>query len=98
MLISGVNFPSRSLFTHGLKGSGLPYKISVGILCHVLTFSGTLLILTVLKRRLNLSDEVVGALSCLSFVLTQFGLIVAASLVVVFASKILFPLFMRKTE
>ncbi|KAL0881699.1 hypothetical protein ABMA27_001501 [Loxostege sticticalis] len=62
-------------------GSFLAYK-------NTISFFGTLLILTVLKRRLNLSDEVVGALSCLSFVLTQFGLIIAASLVVVFATPL----------
>ncbi|GBP26050.1 Solute carrier family 46 member 3 [Eumeta japonica] len=50
--------------------------------------AGTLIILTVLKRRLKLSDEMVGALSCLSFLLATSSLIAARSTVAAFLSKI----------
>ncbi|KAH9639435.1 hypothetical protein HF086_002124 [Spodoptera exigua] len=39
--------------------------------------SGTLLILSILKRRLRLSDEMVGMLSCASYILATSGLIAA---------------------
>ncbi|XP_063827440.1 probable peptidoglycan muropeptide transporter SLC46 [Ostrinia nubilalis] len=61
-----------------LYGSYLAYK-------NVICFIGTLLILTVLKRRLRLSDEVVGALSCISLIISQFGLIIASSIIFAFA-------------
>lgn len=49
-------------------GSFLAYK-------NIISFFGTLLILSLLKRRLKLSDEMVGVFSCLSNILSTSGLI-----------------------
>ncbi|XP_075976300.1 proton-coupled folate transporter-like [Anticarsia gemmatalis] len=58
-------------------GSFLAYK-------NVISFIGTLLILSVLKRRLRLADETVGMLSCVSYVLATSGLIAASTTLCVF--------------
>ncbi|XP_013173768.1 PREDICTED: proton-coupled folate transporter-like [Papilio xuthus] len=58
-------------------GSFLAYR-------NIISFLGTLLILTVLKRRLRLSDEVVGVLSCMSYMLATSGLVAASTTLVVF--------------
>ncbi|CAK1579385.1 unnamed protein product [Parnassius mnemosyne] len=58
-------------------GSFLAYR-------NIVSFVGTLLILTVLKRRLRLSDEIVGVLSCISYILATSGLVAASTTVVVF--------------
>ncbi|XP_072929172.1 lysosomal proton-coupled steroid conjugate and bile acid symporter SLC46A3-like [Epargyreus clarus] len=58
-------------------GSFLAYR-------NVASFTGTLLILAVLKRRLRLADEAVGALSCASYVLASAGLVAATTTLVVF--------------
>ncbi|XP_053605776.1 probable peptidoglycan muropeptide transporter SLC46 [Plodia interpunctella] len=51
---------------------------------NIVSFTGTLIILMVLKRRLQLSDEVVGALSCASYVLASSGLIASTTTLAVF--------------
>ncbi|XP_068624425.1 lysosomal proton-coupled steroid conjugate and bile acid symporter SLC46A3-like isoform X1 [Battus philenor] len=51
---------------------------------NIVSFIGTLLILTVLKKRLRLSDEMVGVLSCTSYILATSGLVAASSTLVVF--------------
>lgn len=51
---------------------------------NIVSFLGTMLILTLLKRRLRLSDEAVGALSCLSYLLATSGLIAARYTYIVF--------------
>ncbi|CAG9787221.1 unnamed protein product [Diatraea saccharalis] len=58
-------------------GSFLAYR-------NIISFIGTLLILMVLQRRFKLSDEVVGALSCFSYVLAQSGLVLATTTLFVF--------------
>ncbi|XP_045449487.1 proton-coupled folate transporter-like [Melitaea cinxia] len=58
-------------------GSFLAYR-------NTISFIGTLLILNVLKRRLRLSDEVVGVLSCVSYMLATSSLILASTTVFVF--------------
>ncbi|KPI97492.1 Solute carrier family 46 member 3 [Papilio xuthus] len=63
-------------------GSFLAYR-------NIISFLGTLLILTVLKRRLRLSDEVVGVLSCMSYVLATSGLVAASTTLVVFLRTLL---------
>ncbi|XP_063368984.1 proton-coupled folate transporter-like isoform X2 [Cydia amplana] len=55
---------------------------------NIVSFLGTMLILTLLKRRLRLSDEAVGVLSCLSYLLATSGLIAARHTYVVFLRKI----------
>ncbi|KAJ8724425.1 hypothetical protein PYW08_015899 [Mythimna loreyi] len=57
-------------WTDVMFGSFLAYK-------NVVSFVGTLLILSVLKRRLRLADETVGMLSCCSYILSTSGLIMA---------------------
>ncbi|XP_049871292.1 proton-coupled folate transporter-like isoform X1 [Pectinophora gossypiella] len=56
---------------------------------NVTSFVGTLLILTILKKRLNLSDEMVGMMSCASYVLATSGLIVASTTFCVFLLPII---------
>uniref|UniRef100_A0A1E1WVC4 Major facilitator superfamily (MFS) profile domain-containing protein n=1 Tax=Pectinophora gossypiella TaxID=13191 RepID=A0A1E1WVC4_PECGO len=56
---------------------------------NVTSFVGTLLILTILKKRLNLSDEMVGMMSCTSYVLATSGLIVASTTFCVFLLPII---------
>ncbi|RVE43965.1 hypothetical protein evm_011397 [Chilo suppressalis] len=58
-------------------GSFLAYR-------NIISFLGTLLILMVLKRIFKLSDEIVGALSCFSYVLAQSGLVIASTTLFVF--------------
>ncbi|XP_037296931.1 proton-coupled folate transporter [Manduca sexta] len=58
-------------------GSFLAYR-------NIISFTGTLLILSVLKRRLRLTDETVGMLSCMSYVLSASGLIAARNTICVF--------------
>ncbi|CAK1544062.1 unnamed protein product [Leptosia nina] len=65
-----------------LFGSFLAYR-------NVVSFAGTLLILTVLKRRLRFSDEMVGVVSCISYVVATSGLFAAKSTVVVFMLPII---------
>ncbi|XP_045524235.1 proton-coupled folate transporter-like isoform X2 [Pieris brassicae] len=65
-----------------LFGSFLAYR-------NVVSFAGTLLILTILKRRLRFSDEMVGTVSCISYVLATSGLFAAKSTIVVFILPII---------
>ncbi|CAB3250731.1 unnamed protein product [Arctia plantaginis] len=58
-------------------GSFLAYR-------NIISFIGTLLILSVLKRRLRLSDETVGMMSCVSYMIATSGLIAAATTLCVF--------------
>ncbi|XP_046967370.1 proton-coupled folate transporter-like [Vanessa cardui] len=58
-------------------GSFLAYR-------NTISFIGTLLILNVLKRRLRLSDEMVGILSCVSYMLATCSLIAATTTLFVF--------------
>lgn len=60
-----------------LFGSFLAYR-------NVISFLGTLLILTLLKRKFKLTDEVIGALSCASYVFGTSTLIATKSTIVVF--------------
>ncbi|CAD0200392.1 unnamed protein product [Chrysodeixis includens] len=53
-------------------GSFLAYR-------NIVSFIGTLLILSVLKRRLRLADETVGMLSCVSYILATTGLITSTT-------------------
>ncbi|XP_038217512.1 solute carrier family 46 member 3-like isoform X1 [Zerene cesonia] len=65
-----------------LFGSFLAYR-------NIVSFFGTLLILTVLKRRLRLSDEMVGVVSCMSYTVATSGLIAARNTLVVFIIPII---------
>ncbi|XP_022127263.2 proton-coupled folate transporter isoform X2 [Pieris rapae] len=65
-----------------LFGSFLAYR-------NVVSFAGTLLILTILKRRLRFSDEMVGTVSCISYVLATSGLFAAKTTLVVFILPII---------
>ncbi|XP_048007059.1 solute carrier family 46 member 3-like isoform X2 [Leguminivora glycinivorella] len=51
---------------------------------NIVSLLGTMLILTLLKRRLRLSDEAVGVLSCVSYLLATSGLIAAKYTYIVF--------------
>lgn len=63
-------------------GSFLAYK-------NIISFFGTLLILSLLKRRLKLSDEMVGVFSCLSNILSTSGLIATTYTYCVFVLPLL---------
>lgn len=60
-----------------LYGSFLAYK-------NIVSFCGTLVILTLLKKRLKLSDEMIGVFSCVSYIFSTSGLIIASSSLCVF--------------
>uniref|UniRef100_A0A2A4ITL4 Uncharacterized protein n=1 Tax=Heliothis virescens TaxID=7102 RepID=A0A2A4ITL4_HELVI len=59
-------------WTDVMFGSYLAYR-------NIVSFVGTLLILSILKRRLKLSDETVGMLSCASYILATTGLITSTA-------------------
>ncbi|CAH2243341.1 jg21381 [Pararge aegeria aegeria] len=65
-----------------LFGSFLAYR-------NTISFAGTLLILTIFKRRLRLSDEVVGMLSCTSYIVATCSLIAANTTIFVFIIPII---------
>ncbi|XP_045767417.1 proton-coupled folate transporter-like isoform X1 [Maniola jurtina] len=65
-----------------LFGSFLAYR-------NTISFTGTLLILTVFKRRLRLSDELVGVLSCTSYIIATSSLIAATTTIFVFIIPII---------
>ncbi|XP_050665232.1 uncharacterized protein LOC126965611 isoform X2 [Leptidea sinapis] len=77
VLVSYMYYRYKFNWDDILFGSFLAYR-------NIVSFVGTLLILTVLKRRLRLSDETVGVVSCMSYVLATSGLIAARSTLVVF--------------
>ncbi|XP_041989080.1 proton-coupled folate transporter-like [Aricia agestis] len=82
VLLSYMFFRNKFHFDDVLFGSYLAYK-------NTISFLGTLLILSLLKRRLRLSDEAVGVLSCLSLVLATSSLMLITSTIVVFIVPIL---------
>ncbi|KAL4711406.1 hypothetical protein ACJJTC_016160 [Scirpophaga incertulas] len=51
---------------------------------NVISFAGTLLILMVFKRRFQLSDETVGSFCCISYALSQSGLVLATTTISAF--------------
>ncbi|XP_034828573.1 lysosomal proton-coupled steroid conjugate and bile acid symporter SLC46A3-like isoform X3 [Maniola hyperantus] len=65
-----------------LFGSFLAYR-------NTISFAGTLLILTIFKRRLRLSDELVGVLSCTSYIIATSSLIAATTTIFVFIIPII---------
>ncbi|KAF9406990.1 hypothetical protein HW555_012828 [Spodoptera exigua] len=70
VLIAYMYYRYKFHWSDVMFGSYLAYK-------NIVSFIGTLLILSILKRRLRLSDEMVGMLSCASYILATSGLIAA---------------------
>ncbi|KAM3967133.1 lysosomal proton-coupled steroid conjugate and bile acid symporter SLC46A3 [Aphomia sociella] len=77
VLISYMYYRYKFHWDDILFGGFLAYR-------NIISFFGTLIILTLLKRRLRLTDEVVGAFSCASYALASSGLIAATTTIAVF--------------
>ncbi|XP_026318550.1 proton-coupled folate transporter-like [Hyposmocoma kahamanoa] len=72
VLLSYMYYRYKFNWTDVMFGSFLAYR-------NIVSFIGTLLILAVMKRRLQFSDEVVGFFSCMSYILATLGLIATTS-------------------
>ncbi|XP_059053576.1 proton-coupled folate transporter-like [Achroia grisella] len=77
VLLSYMYYRYKFHWDDVLFGGFLAYR-------NVISFFGTLIILSILKQRLRLSDEVVGALSCATHGIASIGLILATTTLAVF--------------
>ncbi|XP_052748697.1 proton-coupled folate transporter-like isoform X2 [Galleria mellonella] len=77
ILLSYMYYRYKFHWDDVLFGGFLAYR-------NIVSFFGTLIILSVLKRRLQLSDETVGALSCATHAVASSGLIAATTTIAVF--------------
>ncbi|KAI5631099.1 major facilitator superfamily domain-containing protein [Phthorimaea operculella] len=77
VLLSYMYFRYKFNWDDIMFGSYLAYR-------NVTSFIGTLIILAVLKKRFKISDEIVGVISCASYVCVTSGLIAATTTLCVF--------------
>ncbi|KAJ2947498.1 hypothetical protein O0L34_g17285 [Tuta absoluta] len=82
VLLSYMYFRYKFNWDDIMFGSYLAYK-------NVTSFIGTLIILAVLKKRFKISDEIVGVISCASYVCVTSGLITATTTLTVFLLPII---------
>ncbi|CAG9579704.1 unnamed protein product [Danaus chrysippus] len=82
VLLSYMYYRYKFQWDDVMFGSFLAYR-------NTISFMGTLLILTVLKRRFKLSDETVGAISCVSYMLASSSLIASKTTLLVFMIPII---------